>query len=280
MTILKEPFVHFALLGVAIFAWFALTNPEELTKAAPDQIVVDQRLVETMSAQFSARMNRAPRLEEMEAILDRNVRDEIMVREALELGLDEGDGIVRNRLVQKMGFLVTSVAQSAMPDDAALQQHLEENADKFRTPASATFEQYGLAQGLSEEDVASVLAQLRAGEVPQYGSRLQLLPAKFDNVDARRADGNFGSGFFARIAELPAGEWAGPVQSGFGLHLVRLNKLVPGGVPALDEIRDAVLLDWRSTLTDQLTEAQVAALMDRYDVIRPTADELRSWISR
>lgn len=280
MTIWKEPFVHFALLGAAIFAWFSLTNPETPTEPNSARVVIDQKLVETLSAQFSARMNRPPLPEEAEAMVDRYVRDEIMVREALALGLDEDDGIVRNRLVQKMGFLTASVAQSAIPDDAVLEQHLQDNPDRFRTTASAAFEQYGLAEGLDKIAIASILTQLRAGETPPTDSRLQLLPEVVRSSSQQRIDGIFGSAFFARLEDLPPGEWAGPVRSGFGLHLVRLEALVPGSLPPLEEVRDHVLSDWRRTLGVQLAEAQVATLMERYDVSRPEPEELRLWVAR
>lgn len=277
MTFWKEPFVHFALLGVAVFAWFALSNPDDAPPADPDRIVVDQRVVETLSAQFSARMNRAPRADEMQAIVDRYVRDEIMVREALTLGLDQGDGIVRNRMVQKMGFLMTSAAQSAVPDEAELAQHLETHAERFRATPTASFEQFGLAADLSETEVAMILSQLQAGKAPSAGSALALLPPRMDKVEAPRIDGTFGRGFYAQIVALPVGAWAGPVQSGFGLHLVRVTALDPGAVPPLDDIRDAVLFDWRNTLADQLMAAQEAALTARYEVVRPTSEELQSW---
>jgi len=280
MKLWKEPFLHFALLGAAIFVWFSLANPEVATEADPDEIVVDQRLFETLSAQFSAKMNRSPLPEEAEAMVDRYVRDEIMVREALALGLDQGDGIVRNRLVQKMGFLTTSAAQSAVPDEATLEKHLQENADRFRSPASASFEQYGLAEGLDETTIKSVLDELRNGETPPATGRLQLLPEVIKTSDQRRVDGTFGSGFFAQVQELPPGEWAGPVQSGFGLHLVLLVELDPGGLPPLEEVRDNVLSDWRRTLGEELTKAQVAALMESYEVTRPSPEDLRSWVTQ
>lgn len=279
MTLWKEPFVHFALLGAAIFGWFALTNPNTMVARDPDEIVVDEQIVTSLIAQFDTQMKRSPTPREADAIVDAYIRTEIMVREARALGLDQGDGVVRNRLVQKMSFLTTSAAQSAVPDDATLEKHLQKNADKFLTDASATFEQYALEEGADEASATRVLTLLKAGEAPTEGIRFQLLPSVVEKNGERQVDGRFGRGFFAAISELPIGEWAGPVRSGFGLHIVRLIEFKPGSLPSLDAVRDSVLFDWRRTLEEQLTEAQIAAMTERYSVTRPSPEDLQGWIT-
>lgn len=280
MKFLKEPFTHFVLLGVAIFAWFALANPGAMSGPDSDELIVDQQFVEVLSAQFKSKMNRQPTLGELDALVDQHIRHEVMEREARALGLDQGDGIVRNRLVQKMTFLSTSVAQSAVPDDETLEEYMQENAVQYASSARMSFVQFGLEEGIDGAAIVEILVQLRNGETPTEGGGPVLLPGAFNDANVQQVDGTFGRGFFGRVAELPVGTWSGPVQSGYGLHLVRLDQFQASEPPQLDAVRDDVLFDWRRDLAEQLTDAHVAGLMEGYQITRPSQQELEAWLSQ
>ena len=277
---MKEPFFHFALLAVGFFVWFGIQNPSSERAPKENEIVVSESLFSSLRSQFEAKLNRPPSEAEANALIDRYVRNEILVREARDLGLDQGDGIVRNRLVQKMGFLITSAAQSAVPDDETLQQHLLDNAERFQLPATVAFDQVTIKAGVSEELSTEVLDILRAGEEPPSDYVSYFLPPEIGAATQAQVDGVFGSGFYAQLEDLPQGTWAGPVQSGYGMHLIRIRAWTPAELPPLDTVRDKVTADWRGKLAEQLTEAQENAMMDSYIITRPDSAELGQWLSQ
>ncbi len=280
MSILKEPFLHFAVLGAVIFVWFSSQQPSQRISIEADEIVVSERVFDALSARFQAQMKRDPTADEAQMLMDQYIRNEVLVREARALGLDQGDGVVRNRLVQKMAFLVTSAAQSAVPEDAVLQQFLQDNPSKFQTPALISFEQIGLGQGIDEAKVEDILAGLNSGEAQLEEGLSTLLQRSMSQADKMQVDGAFGRGVFDQLEVLPVGQWAGPVQSGYGAHLVRVGAYQPSSAPKLDAVRDRVLSDWRSSLANELREAQEAALLQAYQVSRPNEDTLQNWIGQ
>ncbi len=280
MAFLKEPFFHFAVLGVAIFVWFSAQQPEEMAEPDVDEIVVSEQVFAALVSRFQAQMQRGPNSEEAQALMDQYVRSEVLVREARALGLDSGDGVVRNRLVQKMAFLMTSAAQSAVPEDAVLKQHLTDHAEKFQTPAMVSFEQIGLKSGTPSAEIDALLAGLNAGEAPPEEGLSSLLLRSISSAGLNQVDGSFGRGVFAQLETLPVGQWSGPVTSGFGQHVVRIIEYTPPQTPDLADVRDLVLADWRSALANDLREAQEAALMEAYKVSRPNADTLQNWIGQ
>lgn len=269
MRILREPLFHFAVLGLGIFAWFAWLNPADPTAATGDSIVFDAADVERLSEQFEATWRRPPNPAELDSLIAASLREEVLVREARALGLDQGDGVIRNRLVQKMDFLTTSVAQAVQPEDATLIEHLEANAERFRTPPLVAFDQVFLGETPSEDEVGNALAVLRADGDPADVGQPSLLPASLPLTGARTVDGGFGQGVFDALMTAEMDVWSGPVRSGYGLHLVRVTEREQGALPPFDEVRDAVVADWRREMSDELSAAQYEGLKARYQIILP-----------
>ncbi|WP_299420663.1 peptidylprolyl isomerase [uncultured Shimia sp.] len=255
-----------------------MQQPEQIDAPEANEIVVSEQVFSALASRFHAQMQRGPSSDEAQALLDQYVRSEVLVREARALGLDNGDGVVRNRLVQKMAFLMTSAAQSAVPEDAVLEQHLREHASKFQTPALVSFEQIGLPEDTLDVDV--FLASLNAGEAPPQDTIPSMLQPVVNNAGINQVDGSFGRGVFAQLERAPIGQWSGPIQSGFGVHVVLVHEYIPAQTPSLEDIRDLVLADWRSALADDLRAAQEATLLEAYNVSRPNADTLQSWIGQ
>lgn len=278
MSLLKEPFVHFAFLAIAIFVWFSLVNPAQEIERDETPIQVDQGAVETIVAQYYAKMRRRPTVAEVDAMVGQRIREEVFVREALKLGLDRNDPIVRNRLVQKMGFLTESAAQSVLPSDEDLDAYLAENADKFRSSPRLSFGQVLLDEGVSQADVAQIIQDLNQGKDASKVQFVGLLPAVMDRASPSQVDGVFGRDFYKQIVALPAEGWNGPVQSGYGLHIVQRQAIEPGALPKLEDIREAVLNDWRQSLADELSEAHQTSLAEQYTILRPSRDDLAVWI--
>lgn len=280
MTFVRDPFVHFFLLGCAIFGWFYVLNPTSETPENPKEIKISERVYDVLQTRFEAQMQRPPTEEEALALVNQYIRQEILVREALALGLDQGDGIVRNRMVQKMAFLTESAAQSAVPDDATLKDHIDTYPDRFKSPAKITFEQVGISPTMSQTEVAEILTKLNAGETPPADGISSMLMPKMERSDQIQVDGAFGRGMYSQVIGLVPGEWGGPVISGYGRHVVRVTEVVEPTPLSLDKARDKAIADWRNTLAVRLRETNEATLLSQYTITRPDADTLQRWIAQ
>lgn len=275
--IFKEPLFHFFLMGVGIFAWFWVLNPVEPTPHSTQKITVTPRHLAFMAQQFEATRKRPASPEDLIALIDAYVQEEVLVREARALGLDQGDGIIRNRLAQKMTFLTTSAAQAAEPGDAVLGAFFEENKKLYKSRERVSFEQVGLAKNADAEAAKTALMQ---GQYPAEHAASFLLPQGMALSVKQVVDGTFGTGFFVQIRVLKPGKWGGPVQSGYGLHLIKLIQHQPAEVPPFDRVRDRVLMDWRRARAQELTEAQLEQMRAQYEIVAPNADEIKIWLGQ
>ncbi len=263
----SEPLVHFLALGALVFAlqgWFGEAPPSKA------QLTIGPGEIANISALFERTWGRPPSETELSNLIDARVREEVLYREALAMGLDDNDTIVRRRLVQKLEFLSDDLAARIEPDDAALQAFLEADPERFRRDGALSFAQVFLDPTRHRDDIDTVLAELsaklEAGAPPQtVGDRLDL-PTTLDGVPYQRVASSFGRGFAQVVATLPPGAWQGPVPSAYGLHLVRLDRLEPGGLPPLAEIREQVLNEWRSDQRQQAADALYEALASKYAI--------------
>jgi hypothetical protein len=215
---------------------------------------------------------RDPTPEERARLIDAYVREEIMVREAEALGLDRGDRVIRQRLQQKMEFLLSAAANATPPTEDDLTVYLQEHAERYTRAGQVAFAQVYLGNAPSEDDIARALGQLRSGADPDsVGEGLRL-----DGIQPLTPmpviDAQFGRGFAAQLVALDVGIWTGPVESGYGQHLVRLDAMVPASLPPLTEIRERVEADWRRDRVGQLAEEQYGRLAARYRVDLPGGD--------
>jgi hypothetical protein len=208
---------------------------------------------------------RPPTRAELDRLVEDHVREEIYYREALALGLDQDDTVIRQRLRQKMEFLGDAGAGPLMPDEAELRAHLQAHGERFATPARITFRQV-LLDGA---DPRAVLARLSDGEDPAAFGVGTLLPPMMEVSSQAAVDGTFGEGFFEAVAAFRPGVWSGPVRSAFGEHLVELAAFEPATPPQFEVVRGAVEEDWRRARADKAREAQYQALRARYEVILP-----------
>lgn len=266
--LLRDPLLHFFLIAAGIFGLYAVFD-DTPPPAAANRLVIGEDDARRLVAEFEATWRRPPTVDELDHMIGQLVREEVYVREALALGLDGGDTVIRRRLQTKMEFLTETGAEAIAPDDATLQAHLETHPDRFAEPALVAFEQILLADRLGEKEVETLLMRLNDGGDPGDTAEATLLPPAFRLSPMRVVDGTFGTGFFDALTTLPPGLWAGPVESPFGAHLVRVVERREAQVPPLDEIRDRVERDWRADLIDRLREDRFDALLSRYEVVRP-----------
>ena len=256
-ALLREPLVHFLVLGALVFALFGdASSPEER------RIVVDAARVERLAGQFAQTFRRLPSEAELDALIREDVRDEVYYREGLRLGLDRDDDVVRRRMRQKMEAFAVSPEDVGAPDEATLRRWLAAHPERFAGEARYGFEQRYLGAG--DGRAARALAALRAGGV--FAGKPIPLPARFADIGAGEVAGLFGEDFAAALDELPLGVWSGPVASGFGQHLVMVRQRRPAAPPPLAAIRQRVNNDWRAAQARARTEAAYRKMLARYDV--------------
>lgn len=268
--LLHSPLVHFFALGGLIFAAYAAIEDEPVA-LNPDVISLTEGEANRLVQNFIATWNRPPTIRELENLMHSWALEEAHVREALILGLDQGDVVIRQRLNQKMKFLAESGAAMVEPDEAMLQTYLDQYAERFTQPARMALEQIVVP---GDRDASELLALLKNGVDPAPLGSASLLPRSFPMTPAPVIDRTFGDGFHEALATLPVGQWQGPVESGYGLHLVRVIERMDAILPPLSEIRDRVEAEWRATETKKLRESFGQALLDRYTVSLPNAEEV------
>ncbi len=268
--ILNEPLVHFLVLALAIFAVHRLLGSDADIK--PDSIVVAAPKIEQMATLFARTWHRPPTADELKGLIDDYVKEEVLVREALALGLDRDDTVVRRRLRQKMEFLNAAEAEARTVTDADLDAYLKANPGKFEVDPMLAFQQvflnpdrHGEAIERDAAVILEVLLSQPAADPTSLGDA-SLLPPDLPVTGKVSIGQTFGADFAEQLDKAPVGEWTGPVASGFGLHLIRVSERVPGRVPALDEVRDAVAREWTNARRAEIEDQRFAKLLKRFVV--------------
>ena len=273
LRILREPLLHFLAIGGLIFLLFAAVDD---TRDAPtDVIVVTPERINQLAAGYSSVWKRMPTDDELDALIDEHVREEVYYREALALGLDRNDTIVRQRLRQKMEFLTDSGANLLEPAAGELEAYFAANEQAFRRGPRLAFEQIFLGETPGPESITRSLGALQSDPVtdPSALGERSLLPAQLSLSPPNAIDGVFGQGFFELIVELPPGVWTGPVVSAYGVHLVRILDSLPARTTPLEEVRDAVLWDWKAAKAQEIREQDYATRRKHFVVEIRRGDE-------
>jgi parvulin-like peptidyl-prolyl isomerase len=262
--LLREPLVHFLLLGALLFG-VSTWQDGGGAGAGSDRIVITAGVVEHLAAGFSRTWQRPPSDIELKGLIDEHVKQEIAAREALALGLDRDDVVIQRRLRQKLEFLLVDDAAAAPPTDAELKAWLERHPEAFRTEPQVSFRQVLLRtdrRGASAQaDAARLLSRLRSAgselDTAQLGDA-SMLPADLPMQPLRDVSNAFGSDFADALLKVEPGQWSGPVASGFGLHLVLVRQRSDGAAADLATVRPLVE-------REVLAERRKGALQALYD---------------
>jgi hypothetical protein len=271
--ILHEPLFAFLLLGLSLFGVFEIINggSEEDGK---EKIVVTDGQTKSMILNFEKVRQRSPSSHELNGLIQGYVREEVLYRQALAMGLDQNDSIVRRRMSQKMDYLAQDLASMEEPADQDLQAFLDENRDSYRLPDRYTFQQVFFSASKRGEathaDAQAVLCQLKNHEIEieNLGDSL-MVSNGFVQETENEIKRILGEHFFESLAKLSIGSWQGPIDSAFGMHLVRIDELIVGELPVLQEVRRQVLRDWSAQKQDQVSEELYRTLRQQYLVILP-----------
>jgi hypothetical protein len=271
-NLIREPLVHFLVLGAGVFGLFALVG--DRSEIEPDEIVVGAGQIERMSQAWRKTRMRPPTQLELEGLIRDYIKEEIYYREALTLGLDQDNAVIRRHLRQKMEFLSEDIASQAEPDGGALQAFLDANPDKFRTDLRVSFQHvyfsWDKRGDLAAVDARQVLATLDGSEsyddISVMGDALPL-PQAVDLYPLREVSSLFGREFAQQLTTLDVGRWQGPIASGFGVHLVYIGERIDASLPQLDEIRDTVMREWREEQRQSVNQVFYDTLRTGYNVV-------------
>ncbi len=274
LKLLKEPLLHFLLLGAilfALFSWVGDDNYEQIIGSK--EIVITPGIINTLSANFEKVWQRPPTQKEREGLIREFIREEILYREALALGLDRDDTIVRRRMRQKLEFLFEDLTAPADPSEEELLKHLSDNATVYLLEPRVSFHQVYLnpeKRGEAiKEDVNKLLSDLRTPksnfDLYEIGDSL-MIEQSYESISQSEAARYFGQQFADEIVSLEPGTWQGPILSGYGLHLVFVSERIDGRMPILDEVRKAVERDWLSAIRKQSNEGYFEKLLETYTI--------------
>jgi len=268
--LLKEPLLHFVILGGLLFALFSFVDSGE-TIERDDQIVVSAAKIEHLAAIFARTWQRPPTAAELKGLVDEYVREEAAYREGLALGLDRDDLVIRRRLRQKLEFIAEDVASQAEPTEADLAAHLAASPDDYRVDPRFTFRHVYLSPdnrddiGSEADRILRILDVDPSRDHVALGDRTLLEPAY---ADASLADVSsiLGPRFASALEELEPGGWTGSIPSAYGAHLVILDEREAGRIPELARVRASVQRDWMNARRRQALDDFYDALIRRYNI--------------
>ena len=264
----REPLFYFFALGALLYAADLLSAGEPA--AAPDDktIIVPQAVIHATEVQQAKKGLRA-NPEDLQAAIDSYAQEEALYREAMRLGLGEADLIVRRRVVQKMRFLLDDLSAIPEPTDDALAEHMSKSPARYRQPARVGFEHVYFSRD-RRGDEAELDARM-AGSSLARGAAAPADPflagSRFEDRSQTQIARTFGAGFAAAVFEAPAGEWAGPISSSYGYHLVRVSAVTPPLPAQLQEIRGRVKADFLRQRRAESYEAARQEILRRYTVV-------------
>jgi len=269
---LREPLLHFLLIGALLFVAYGLQNDGISDQSK--RIVFTQADINRLSLLWEKQRQRPPTQAELDGLIEQQVREQVFYREALALGLDQNDAIVRRRLAQKVEFISADIAAQAEPSETELTDYLVAHNDKFEIPARISFMQIYLSSERrgkqAEKDAHRLLGELRqpaskvdiksAGDPFMMGQQLKQLTES----DVSQL---FGQDFASKLFALSTEGWQGPVWSAYGLHLVRIDSKTAAQQPELAAVRDKVRSEWMDQQRRALDKAFYQGLRQRYEII-------------
>lgn len=269
-----EPLIQFLIIGACIYGAYALFGaPEEDFRDT--RVHVDSARINGFISEWESRWNRPPTREEIDGLIQSYIKEDVLYRQAVAMGLNEDDPITRRRMAQKLEFLTSDLAMMVQPAEGELEQYFSDNSEAYRAPDRMTFSQLFFdpdSRGNKTlEDAEEMLVRLQAAGVPteesmQVGDGL-MLQRDFVSVTLTEAARQMGSGFAESVAQLEPGSWHGPVLSGYGVHLVYLYSYEKAPPAVFEDVQAAVLENWQQEQREQFNADFLENLKTRYEIV-------------
>jgi parvulin-like peptidyl-prolyl isomerase len=280
--LLREPLLHFLLIGALLFGLYGLAPPGPATSVAPSkEIRLSLDEINQLTQLFQSQWRRLPTPQELQRLVEAKVEQEILYREALAMGLDKNDEIVKRRMAQKMQFLAEDVAAAREPTADELKTWFDANSAKFAQPPRLSLRHLYFSPdrrgARARDDAQQALAQLAGQPVDTKIANSLADPFMFQETYRDRTPEflakEFGPPFAVAVAKLPPGSWQGPIESGYGWHLVFVDTLVAGRVPAFEEVEGDVRAAWLREQKALAWEKAYKTMRAGYTVLLPGPPE-------
>ena len=279
--LLREPLVHFLLIGGVMFGIYSATQSGHPATVSSKEIRLSVDEIAQLTLLYQSQWRRPPTPQELARMVETKVQQEVLYREALAMGLDKDDEIVKRRMAQKMQFLAEDVAAAREPTPAELRSWFEKNSAKFAQPPRLSFRHLYFAPDRrgprARTDAEQALAKLAGQPVDAKIAGALADPFMFQEYYRDRAPEflgkEFGPQFALAVAKLPPGTWQGPIESGFGWHLVFVDTAIAGRVPAFEEVEADVRTAWLGEQKALAWEKAYKKMRANYTVLLPGPPE-------
>jgi len=274
VKLLREPLLHFMFIGAAIYLLYGVFA-EPVPEGDDKTIVVSAGEIEWMQTSWLKRWNRPPTAQEFDGLIQQYIKETVLYREALTMGLNQHDQVIRRRLAQKLEFLAKDLVALTPPTEAELQTYFAEHQDRYQEPALYTFTQVFIDPDKrgnttlddAEAIKATLIAQGEAIDDPGALGDDFMLQNYYPEKDQVEIQKLFGSGFAESLVELLPGQWHGPVLSGYGTHLVYVSNISEPPAPDFVALRERVVQDWKTERGEELNDKFYANLREQYTVV-------------
>lgn len=272
----KEPLIHFFVLGLVVFGLHSMFEPKLEVADDPFLVEVSSADIEWFRTMGRKRMGREPTVDELRGQVNQLIREQVLSREAVSMGLDEDDMVVRRRLAQKMDFLFKDLSDFTEPSDSELNAYLQVNQSTYEIPERVTFTHIYFnadkrGQDRAADEVRQLVEKLNANEgVPSNIAALGdsfLLQSNYTNKTISEIRVKFGSQFAETVWKQRAGIWRGPVPSGYGMHAVYVHKHTDPKLPDFGDMRERLKADWMGERQRDIARKAYEKLRGRYRVL-------------
>jgi hypothetical protein len=271
----REPLVLFFLLGAVVFGIHAaLRNDSD--GGQPDRYVVEVTSadIEWLRNRWNKLMGREPTLHELRGLVESMIREEILYREAVAMGLDEKDTMVRRRLAQKMEFLFKDLAEAEQPSEEILKNYFGANEERYVQPGTVSFGHVFFSRDRrgdkGESDARQAVEELagtgvKAAEAAGYGDPF-VLAGHYEGQSAEEVARTFGGEFAEGLFKIKTGEWGGPVRSSYGWHVVFVRQRTQDSVPDFEQVRAKVEVDYTAMRKAEMNSRAYGEISSKYTV--------------
>lgn len=269
-----EPLVHFIILGALLFAGHNLWQGHIAN--SDSTITISTEEMERQSLIFIGENRRKPTDDDLKALLFSYVEEEALVREAERMGLGENDTIIRRRLAQKMRFLIENVDEPALPDEIELETYFKTNIENFIRPEKREFSHIYLSPEVHgdklEIEAQTLIQKTQTTDWRSLGDPF-IMKRKFGPLSRVEVSRLFGPEFANSIFQASGENWQGPVESAFGLHLMRIDSISDSVIPKFEDVKDDVKMLWQEEALRSANQKRLKTLIDKYKVDIEGAEE-------
>lgn len=270
-TFLKHPLVRILFFGLLLAITLLLIYGPRQPELEDRKIVISDAELAHMIAGWQRTWKRMPTREELNGVLKSYIRDEVVYREALNQGLDENNATVKRALITQMDMLAEGQGTEREISENDLRAYYDLRKEQFTAPAQLEFYQVYFNGAPDSIALAKKASAWNADNTPPEtalnSATPSLLPKKMTLQTTDAIDREFGNGFANTLMQLPVDEWSGPIESGFGAHLIYLDSLVPAAPLPFEQVKNEIstLLQYEEKQASK--EQFYTELLQQYEII-------------